>query len=121
MEKVLYVEDDQINAFLMKRYLKDYELVWVPDAEACLEVCKEQVFKLVLLDINLGESKMTGIEAMQELKKLPTYANSLMVAVTAYAMPEDKARFLAEGFDEYFAKPVDFDKLVEYVNNVFKG
>lgn len=118
-KQILYVEDDEINAFIMRRYLDKWDVILARDAEAGLELAQQTCFSIVLLDINLGESKMTGTQAMKVLKNTAEYENATFVAVTAYAMPEDRERFLEEGFDEYFAKPVNYDKLIEYIEEQF--
>jgi two-component system cell cycle response regulator DivK len=113
--KILYVEDDEINAYLMRRYLNKWEVDLASDAETALILAKQEQYKIVLLDINLGDSKMTGVEAMKILKGNPLYINTVFAAVTAYAMPEDRDRFLLDGFDEYFSKPVDYENLITFI------
>ena len=113
--KILYVEDDEINAYLMRRYLNKWEVDLASDAETGLVLAGQQQYKIVLLDINLGDSKMTGVEAMRILKENPRYINAVFAAITAYAMPEDRDRFLLDGFDEYFSKPVDYDNLIAFI------
>lgn len=113
--KILYVEDDEINAFLMRRYLNKWDVDLASDAETGISLAHQEFYPVVLLDINLGESKMTGVEAMKILKATPKYNNSIFVAVTAYAMPEDRDRFLQDGFDEYFSKPVDYENLIAFI------
>jgi two-component system cell cycle response regulator DivK len=113
--KILYVEDDEINAFLMRRYLNRWEVDLASDAETGLLLADQELYKIVLLDINLGESKMSGVEAMKILRENPRYNNSIFVAVTAYAMPEDRERFMLDGFDEYFSKPVDYENLMAFI------
>jgi CheY-like chemotaxis protein len=58
---------------------------------------------------------MTGVEAMRILKENPRYINAVFAAITAYAMPEDRDRFLLDGFDEYFSKPVDYENLIAFI------
>jgi two-component system cell cycle response regulator DivK len=113
--KILYVEDDEINAYLMRRYLNKWEVDLASDAETGLVLAGQQQYKIVLLDINLGDSKMTGVEAMRILKENPWYINAVFAAITAYAMPEDRDRFLLDGFDEYFSKPVDYENLIAFI------
>ena len=113
--KILYVEDDEINAYLMRRYLNKWEVDLASDAETGLLLAGQQQYKIVLLDINLGDSKMTGVEAMRILKENPRYINAVFAAITAYAMPEDRDRFLLDGFDEYFSKPVDYENLIAFI------
>lgn len=115
MTKILYVEDDEINAFIMRRSLTGWDVVLARDAESALELVEDEFFPVIMLDINLGDSKMTGTQALKILKTKPGYDKSVFVAVTAYAMPNDRERFLNEGFDEYFSKPVNYDKLADYI------
>lgn len=118
MTKILYVEDDEINAFIMRRSLTGWDVVLARDAETALELVEDELFPVVMLDINLGDSKMTGTQALKILKTKPGYDKVVFVAVTAYAMPNDRERFLNEGFDEYFSKPVNYDKLADYIASV---
>jgi len=113
--KILYVEDDEINAFLMRRYLNKWDVDLASDAETGLLLAEQELYKVILLDINLGDSKMTGVEAMKILKENPRYSNCVFAAVTAYAMPEDRDRFIKDGFDEYFSKPVDYENLIAFI------
>ena len=114
MKKILYIEDDAINAFVIMKLLgKEYSVVHKEGGEEGLHLLSEEKVDLVLMDINLGNGKMDGIEAMKRikanLKGLP------VVAVTSYALPEDKDRFLSEGFDDYIPKPVDRSTLLLHV------
>jgi len=66
----------------------------------------------VLLDINLGCAR-DGVDVLRELRMLPGYERVPTVAVTAYAMPGDKERFLEAGFDAYLGKPFTEEELHE--------
>jgi DNA-binding response OmpR family regulator len=57
--KILYVEDDEINAFLMRRYLNKWDVDLASDAETGLLLAEQELYKVILLDINLGDSKMS--------------------------------------------------------------
>lgn len=121
MKRLLYVEDDPINALVIKKLLaQHYSTEHVEDGETCLEVLEKQPFDLVLMDINLGNGKMDGVQTMKKIKAMPVFENLPIVAITSYAMPEDRDRFLGEGFNGYLSKPVERPVLLEYLGTFFQ-
>lgn len=121
MKRLLYVEDDPINALVIKRLLaQHYTTEHVEDGETCLSVLGKETFDLVLMDINLGRGKMDGVETMKRIKAMPSFENLPIVAITSYAMPEDRDRFLGEGFNGYLSKPVERPVLLEYLGTFFQ-
>ncbi|MEM6844460.1 MAG: response regulator [Bacteroidota bacterium] len=118
MKRVLYVEDDEINAFVVTKLLGGHvEVTVVPDGEKCLNCIQEQHYDIILMDINLGQGKMDGVQTMQKLKEIPEYQSTPVFAVTSYANPGDREKFLHQGFDAYFSKPVDKGRIIEAINN----
>ncbi len=108
MKKILCVEDEAINAFVIKKMLqKKYETTLVYNGLDCLNVIAKQKFDLILMDINLGDDNHNGIELAQQIKTLPNGKNTKFVAITAFALPEDKQKFLDQGFDDYISKPIE--------------
>jgi two-component system cell cycle response regulator DivK len=117
MRKILYVEDDPINALVMQRLLKsEFDVIHSPDGETCLLMLEKQNFGLILMDINLGKGKMNGVETMHQIKSNPRTKDIRIIAVTSYALPEDRDRFLREGFDAYIPKPVEREKLLRTIH-----
>jgi len=117
MKKILYVEDDPINALVMQKLLKsEFNVVHSPDGETCLVMLDKEKFDLILMDINLGKGKMNGVETMHHIKSNPKTAGLKVITVTSYALPEDKDRFLREGFDAYIPKPVDRQILLKTIH-----
>ncbi|MEI9919095.1 MAG: response regulator [Bacteroidota bacterium] len=120
MKKLLYVEDDPINAFVIKKLLaQHYTTEHVEDGETCLNILGKEPFDLILMDINLGRGKMDGIETMKKIKAMPVFENLPVVAITSYAMPGDKERFLGEGFNGYLSKPVERPALLDSLKSFF--
>ena len=118
MRRILYVEDDPINALIMQKLLRsEYDVQLATNGKACLRMVREQAFELILMDINLGRGEMNGVEVMQRLKV--DFKTLPVIAVTAYAMPEDETRFLELGFDGYVVKPIDRKLILEYINGFF--
>ena len=121
MKRLLYVEDDPINAFVIKKLLaQEYTTEHVEDGETCLDMLGREAFDLVLMDINLGRGKMDGVETMKKIKAMPSFEKLPIVAITSYAMPEDRDRFLGEGFNGYLSKPVERPILLEYLGTFFQ-
>jgi CheY-like chemotaxis protein len=115
--RILYVEDDAINALVMQKLLKaEFEVIHSVDGETCLEMLAKETFDLILMDINLGKGKMDGVETMHQIKANPKTSRLKVISVTSYALPEDKDRFLREGFDAYIPKPVDRQMLIKTIH-----
>lgn len=113
--KILYVEDNPINAMIIETALsrQGHEMTIASTAEAALEEVSKGVFELVLMDINLGESDIDGTELMHMIRKeYPAYQEIPFFAITAYALEADRNRFLRLGFQQFFAKPIDIDELI---------
>ncbi|MDY8138327.1 response regulator [Aquimarina sp. 2201CG5-10] len=110
---ILYVEDNKINAIVMDKMLsRDASRVIIADNPMqALKVVTESPLDLILVDINLGLNQMDGCELLKRFRKLDILKDIPVYAVTAYAMPGDEKRFINLGFDKYFSKPVNFNKL----------
>jgi CheY-like chemotaxis protein len=102
---VLVVEDNEDTRALLERILgRAYRVCAVPDALSALDRMNRQRFDALVLDINLG-GKQTGVDVLRVARTLPGYGRVFAVALTAYALPGDRERFLAAGFDRYVSKP----------------
>jgi CheY-like chemotaxis protein len=115
-KKILYVEDDTINALIVKKILqKDYHIDIANDSNTALNFLKDQDYEIILLDVNLGEEKIDGIGFMQLIRQSSKNRNTKILAITAFALPDDRDRFLSMGFDEYISKPIDKFNLLETI------
>lgn len=111
---ILYIEDDSINAYVLRKMLSNFEVDIATTGNEGMEKAGKKDYDLVLMDINLGDPEKDGIHYMHELRNT-RYANKPIVAVTAYAMSGDRERFMEEGFDEYFSKPVEKLRLILFL------
>jgi CheY-like chemotaxis protein/HPt (histidine-containing phosphotransfer) domain-containing protein len=82
--------------------------------EAISIVQADANFDLVLMDIQMPE--LDGMETTRRLKALNLPNLPPIVAMTAYAMKEDRERFLAAGMDDYLAKPIRAQQLIQTVS-----
>jgi CheY-like chemotaxis protein len=104
---VLIVEDNERNSKLVRDVLghAGFSTLEARSAETGIELARLQKPDIVLMDINLPG--MTGFEALAALRADALTASIPVLAVTAYAMKDDRARILAAGFDGYLEKPLD--------------
>lgn len=112
-QKLLVVEDDEATRALLRDMLPDsYRIDLASTVDEALTHADDRRYDFLLIDINLGD-RLDGIELMKELRTWDGYEDTLMVAVTAYAMPGDGEDFLEKGFDGYVAKPFSSEDLLE--------
>jgi CheY-like chemotaxis protein len=115
--RILYVEDNQANVFLVRRVAKmgDHEVMNYIDGEEALRKIDAINPDLILMDIQLSGA-LTGLDVVRKLRsdghKMP------IIAVTAYAMVGDMEKCLAAGCDDYLAKPLPIQRLVEIFERI---
>jgi len=114
---ILIVEDNERNLKLLRDVLgvRGYSTVEARSAEEALDRVRADRPHLVLMDIQLPG--MDGVAALRELRALPDGAALPVVAVTAFAMKDDRDRLLAAGFDGYLEKPIDIRTLPSTVES----
>jgi CheY-like chemotaxis protein len=114
---VLVVEDNERNLKLVRDVLEfaGYQVISAMSAEAGLSLAHERTPDLVLMDLQLPG--IDGVEALRQLRSSPQTKHLPVVAVTAFAMREDRERALAAGFDGYLEKPISVRELPEQVRH----
>lgn len=110
--RVLYVEDNPANVFLVKRVARmgNHEIINLIDGQQALRKFDDIQPDIVLMDIQLS-GEMGGLDVVRKLRERGV--TTPIIAVTAYAMVGDKERCLEAGCDEYMAKPLPVPRLVE--------
>ncbi|MDH5404191.1 MAG: response regulator, partial [Candidatus Heimdallarchaeota archaeon] len=91
----------------------DLELIKAEDGEIGLEKAISEKPEIILTDIQMP--KMTGIQILEEIRKIPEISDTIIIAVTAHALAGEKERLLSLGFDEYISKPLDTKKVRELI------
>ena len=108
MATIVIVEDQPDNLKLLTTLLtiKGHQVIGLPNGDRLADVVRthQPAPDLILLDIQLPGRD--GYELLEELKRLPERSWKV-VALTAHALPEDRARISAAGFDGHFTKPID--------------
>ncbi|HET8728465.1 MAG TPA: response regulator [Alphaproteobacteria bacterium] len=112
MRRILYVEDNPDNVYMLARRLerKGFEVVVATDGAAGVERARADAPALILMDLSLPV--LDGWEATRRLKADPATSAVPVIALTAHAMPGDREQALAAGADDFETKPVDFPRLL---------
>jgi CheY-like chemotaxis protein len=109
------VDDNEQARLVAARVLgAAYRVATASTAEAALASALAEPPDVAVLDIHLGRGA-DGTEVMRRLREQPGLAALPVVAVTAYGVAGDRARYLALGFDDYVPKPFTRDELVSAV------
>ena len=116
MTKILVLDDVLDAGTLIKRILerKGYEVVVFTEEEDALNYARSNKVDLAILDIKL--KKMSGVEVLEELKKIEPAISAIML--TGYPTMETARESLKLGANEYCVKPIDKDELEEKVAGV---
>jgi CheY-like chemotaxis protein len=113
MRKLLYVEDNEDNLYMLQlRFdvLGGYEVLSARDGAAGIAMAASERPDLILMDLNLPE--IDGWEATRRLKADPATRDIPIIALTSHAMAGDREKALATGCDDFDTKPVEFDRLL---------
>ena len=113
MKPILIVYDDSRNIFALEATLRSrgFACVSAQDANQALSFAMQCEPSLVLMDMMMPD--LDGYDAIPKIKA--TIPDVAVIAVTAQAMSGDRERCLQAGADEYVAKPIDVDKLMQII------
>ncbi|GAA0589299.1 hybrid sensor histidine kinase/response regulator [Streptomyces crystallinus] len=119
---VLVIDDDARNVFALTQVLEHAGMAVLTAAggQAGIDLltARDDV-DLVVMDVMMAG--MDGYAATAEIRRDPRFAHLPIIAVTAKAMPGERAKALAAGVDEYVAKPVDADRLLAVIHDHLKA
>ncbi|MGH3717905.1 MAG: HAMP domain-containing protein [Pseudonocardiaceae bacterium] len=116
-EKILIVDDDLRNVFALSSMLEAHDLhtVFADNGVAGVRALeRNEDIALVLMDVMMPE--LDGNATIAAIRDLSRYADLPIIAVTAKAMKEDRAKSLASGANDYVTKPVDTDLLLRLIH-----
>jgi two-component system cell cycle response regulator DivK len=110
--KILLVEDNEMNRDMLSRRLqrRGYDVVMAVDGGQGVAMAQTTAPDLILMDMSLPV--LDGWEATRRLKADPATQHIRVIALTAHALPGDRAQALAAGCDDYDTKPTEFPRLM---------
>jgi len=110
--KVLVVEDNQLNQDMMRAIFQELGLTMylAENGVEGLEEARKIKPDLILMDMHMP--LMDGITTTRKIRELPDFQDTPIVAVSADAFTEQQKKAFDAGVNEYVTKPIDFDKLL---------
>lgn len=120
MSRILLVEDDEMNRDMIARQLQweGFEVILASDGLQAIGLARAEQPNLILMD--MGLPLLDGWQATSRIKADPLTATIPVIALTAFAMAEDRARSLAAGCDAYETKPINFSRLLAVMRHLLE-
>ena len=119
MTKILYVEDNEDNVYMLKMRLEllgDFEVVAAEDGEKGCAMALAEHPDVILMDLEMPV--VDGWEATRRLKDDPQTRDIPIIALSAHALAGEREKALAAGCDEFDTKPIEFERLVATLRRV---
>jgi CheY-like chemotaxis protein len=119
--KILYVEDNEDNVFMLKNRLTraGFTVLVAADGAKGVAMAASEKPDIILMDLSLpvvdGWEATRQIKASRETKHIP------VIALTAHAMIGDRESALAAGCDEFDTKPVELARLLQKIRTLTEG
>jgi two-component system cell cycle response regulator DivK len=118
MHKILYVEDNDDNVYMLKSRLerKGFSVIVARDGAEGIAMAVDHKPALILMDLSLPV--IDGWEATRQLKARSDTQHIPIIVITAHAMAGDRESALATGCDDFDTKPVQFPRLLGKIQNL---
>ena len=119
MTKVLYVEDNDDNVYMLKMRLEllgDFEVLAAENGEKGCEMAATERPDIILMDLEMPV--VDGWEASRRLRANPQTRDIPIIALSAHALAGEREKALAAGCNEFDTKPIEFDRLVATIRQV---
>jgi len=117
--KILYVEDNDDNVYMLKMRLEllgDFEVVAAEDGEKGCAMALSERPDIILMDLEMPV--VDGWEATRRLKEDPQTRDIPIIALSAHALAGEREKALGAGCDEFDTKPIEFERLVATLRRV---
>lgn len=122
-KRILLAEDDEDNrdlvSFVMKRSQMDIELLIAENGKEAVDLAMREIPDLILMDMQMPV--MDGYQATLAIKGDSSTSHIPVIAFTAQAKPEDKARTLQVGCAEHYSKPMDPEELLNVIRKYLQA
>ena len=119
MVKVLYIEDNDDDVYMLKMRLEllgNFEVLTAADGEKGCKMAAAERPDIILMDLEMPV--VDGWEATRRLKGDPQTHDIPIIALSAHALAGEREKALAAGCNEFDTKPIEFDRLVATVRRI---
>ncbi|MFQ5651066.1 MAG: response regulator [bacterium] len=115
MKKILLVEDDEANLYLIRFILEKngFQVIEARSGARAVKLAVKEKPDLIIMDIQLPD--INGLEAVKRIRSSKADGGIPIVALTSYAMVGDKEKALAAGCTGYIEKPIDPETFMEEI------
>jgi two-component system, cell cycle response regulator DivK len=112
MNKVLLVEDNEMNRDMLSRRLirRGFQVVFAMDGQQGIDLARSERPDIIIMDMSLPV--IDGWEATRRLKADDATRSVPVIGLTAHAMSGDREKAIEAGCDDYDTKPVELDRLI---------
>ena len=109
-KRILVVDDEPINREVVVIHLEAADLVadTAEDGAEAVLMARKNSYAAILMDMQMP--KLNGLEATPEIRQIPGYRDTPIIAMTANAFAEDKSQCLAAGMNDFLTKPFNPDQ-----------
>jgi two-component system cell cycle response regulator DivK len=117
--KVLYIEDNDDNVYMLKMRLEllgDFEVITAENGEKGCEMTAAEHPDIILMDLEMPV--VDGWEATRRLKSNAETREIPIIALSAHALAGEREKAIAAGCDEFDVKPVEFDRLLDKIRKL---
>jgi len=120
--RLLYVEDNEDNVYMLKMRLElldEFEVLVAGDGEKGCEAAAKEMPDLILMDLEMPV--VDGWEATRRLKADPATRGIPVIGLSAHALAGEREKALAAGCEEFDTKPVEFERLLSKIRRLLAG
>lgn len=114
--KIVIVEDNKMNLDIFSEILKEkgYDIAATQDANEAIDLIRKFIPNLIIMDIRLNNG-ICGLQLIREIKDDKYIGGIPLVAVTAFAMKDDREKIMASGCNYYLTKPIQLEAFIDAV------
>ncbi len=119
MTKVLYVEHDDDNLYMLKTRFErcdEFEVLTAEDSEKGCQLAVTERPDVILMDLEMPDADCW--EVVRRLKKDAQTGHIPIIGMSAYALDSEREKAIASGCDEFVAKPIEFESLVATIRRL---
>jgi two-component system, cell cycle response regulator DivK len=117
--KILYVEDNDDNIYMLKTRLEllpEFKVIVAEDGEKGCALAAAERPDVILMDLEMPV--VDGWEATRRIKSNPETRDIPVIALSAHALEGTREKALAAGCNEFDTKPIEFDRLIDIIRRV---
>ncbi|MGD0784786.1 MAG: response regulator [Sedimentisphaerales bacterium] len=121
MHKILVVEDNEKNMYLMVFLLSKagYQVIQAKTGEEGVRLAQKEKPDIIIMDVMLPD--IDGLEVTRKIRESKENDKVPIVAVTSFAMAGDKEKVLAAGCTGYIEKPINVETLLGEIEKYLKA